>query len=70
MLDALKIGERLKELRGNKTLAMVSHDTGVGVSALANYEAGLRVPRDEVKIRLARYYCTSVDELFFDEEVH
>ena len=28
------------------------------------------VPRDPVKVRLARYYGKSVQEIFFDPEVH
>lgn len=34
------------------------------------YEAGLRVPRDEVKLRLSRYYGLSLEQLFFDPQVH
>lgn len=35
------------------------------VSSIAMYEAGKRVPRDEVKVALARFYGTTVEALFF-----
>lgn len=61
------IGQRLRNLRINlgKTIAEVSDDTGIGVSTLGNYENGIRIPRDETKIELAKYYHTTVEELFY-----
>ena len=35
------------------------------MSALAMYEAGERVPRDEIKIKLAKIYNRSVNYIFF-----
>lgn len=68
MLDSKEIGARLRKLRGDRTIAKVSEETGVGVSAITMYELGKRIPRDEAKLSLARYYRTSVDSLFFDKE--
>ncbi len=62
-----KVANRLKTLRGNKTQQTVAHDVGISVSALTMYELGKRVPRDEVKVRLARYYGESVEKIFFAE---
>lgn len=59
------IGKRLRTLRNDKTLREVAEACEITTSALANYEAGTRIPRDEVKVRLASYYSTSVQELFF-----
>lgn len=64
-MDATNIGAKLRELRGNRTLATVSAETGILVSALSNYENGYRIPNDDAKIILARYYGTTTDELFF-----
>jgi len=61
------VARRLKDLRGSKTVFEVSEATGIGVSALLNYECGLRKPRDEAKMALAKYYGVSVDELFYSE---
>lgn len=70
MIGADIIGMRLRNLRGDKSREEVSIATGIGVSALANYECGLRVPRDEAKFVLANYYNVSVDDLFFNQRSH
>lgn len=65
-MDAMKIGERLRKLRGDRTLEEVSSQTGIGRSALNMYELGNRIPRDEAKMTLARYYGVSIEQLFFE----
>lgn len=67
MIDPVKIGQRLSNLRGNRTLKEVANAVGISVSALAMYETGKRVPRDEIKVMLARYFNTSVEALFFTD---
>ena len=64
-MDKSVISERLVKLRGAKSQEEVARATGISPSALSMYENGERVPRDEVKIRLAEYYGTSVEEIFF-----
>ena len=64
-VDNKLVGQRLRTLRGEKTLETVSKDTGVNRSSLNMYELGERTPRDGVKIVLAEYYGVSVEELFF-----
>ena len=59
------IGEMLRKLRGGKSLQEVSEDLGISQSALSMYENGERVPRDEIKIKLADYYDTTVQALFY-----
>lgn len=59
------IGEMLRALRGNKSLQEVAEDVGISQSALSMYENGERVPRDEIKIKLAGYYGTTVQALFY-----
>lgn len=63
------VGKILRELRGNKTLEEVANDLGISVSALTMYELGNRVPRDEIKIKLASYYNKTVGFIFFSENV-
>ena len=60
-----RIAEKLIELRGEKGRKEVAVSVGISVSALAMYERGERIPRDKIKLRLAQYYCVSVEELFF-----
>ena len=61
------VGPKLRDLRLTlgKTIAEVADETGIGATALSNYENGVRIPRDETKVQLARYYQTSVEEIFF-----
>ena len=67
MMDAERIKQNLIKARGDKTMVAVSKETGISVSALSMYESGDRVPRDEIKERLAKYYGTTVGSLFFGE---
>ena len=60
MMNASEIGKRLRELRGDKTMQAVANEIGISVSALNMYELGERIPRDEIKIRLCRYYGVDV----------
>lgn len=64
-MDPEKIAERLRKLRGERTLDEVSKATGIGRSAMGMYETGQRIPRDEVKIKLAQYYNKTIEEIFF-----
>ena len=62
-----EIAEKLRELRGTKSREEVACATGISVSALTMYETAARIPRDEVKLSLARYYGTTVGSLFFGQ---
>ncbi len=67
-MDAVIIGKRLASLRGNKTQEEVANAVGISTSALSMYECGERIPRDPIKICLAKYFHESVQSIFFDEE--
>jgi DNA-binding XRE family transcriptional regulator len=64
-MDSNKIAQRLRELRQYKPRRVVAEDIGISESALTAYEMGARVPRDEIKIKLADYYDTTVEAIFF-----
>ncbi len=64
-LDSKIIAARLIKLRGNKTQDEVAKDVGISKSALGMYETGARIPRDNIKLKLADYYNTSVEAIFF-----
>jgi len=68
-LDKKLIAKRLIELRGEKTQFEVAKEVGVSLSALAMYETGNRTPRDEIKIKLAKYYGITVESLFFSPDM-
>ena len=61
----MTVAERLIAARGNKPREAVATAVGVTVSAISMYENGERVPRDEIKVRLADYFGMTVQELFF-----
>ena len=67
-MDAQAIGARLKSLRAGKSREDVCAEVGISLSALAMYERGERIPRDEIKLRFARLYGKSVDEIFYAQE--
>lgn len=60
-------GEKLKMLRKKKkkTQEEVAADLGISASSWSMYEQGERVPRDELKIRIAAYFGKSVAYIFF-----
>lgn len=61
----MTIAERLIEARGEQTRETVAKAVGISLSAISMYECGSRIPRDEIKIKLADYYHKTVQDLFF-----
>ena len=64
-MDNQKIADRLIKLRGSRTQAEVARAIGVTPSAYSMYENGDRIPRDEIKKRIAKYYKRTVNTIFF-----
>ena len=64
-MDKEAIGNRLKELRGNESQKRVSDAIGVLQSTYCMYETGQRIPSDEVKKRIADYFHSTVQDIFF-----
>lgn len=71
-MNAAQIGTTLRSLREkqNKSQKAVADDLGISMSALCMYEIGNRIPRDEVKIRIADYYGVPLESIFFPMEQH
>ena len=67
--EEMSIGTKLRALRAKmkKSQKQVADEVRITKSALAMYERDDRVPRDEIKVRLANYYGESVQSLFFSE---
>lgn len=65
-MDAKRIGEKLKELRGTRKLNEVAAQLGISPSALSMYENGERIPRDVIKIKIAEYYEQTITDIFFN----
>lgn len=62
--------EKLKHLRGDKSQEQIANEIGITKSSWAMYERGERVPRDEIKIKIAQYFKRSVEDIFFGHEVY
>lgn len=70
MINAKEIGARLLALRGDITREFLAKEIGISVSAITMYENGERIPRDDIKVKLANFYGRTVQEIFFDKECH
>ena len=64
-IDRQAVASRLKNLRGDRSQREVAEAIGVTPMAISQYEQGERIPNDEIKIKIARYYDQSVDKIFF-----
>lgn len=64
-----KLSEKLVELRGNKTQQEIADAIGVSVSAIGMYEIGERIPKDAIKVKLAKFYDVGIEQIFFAEDV-
>lgn len=63
----MSIGKKLRALRGKRTQSEVAQALRITKSALAMYERDERIPRDEIKIRIAKYYNETIGSLFYAE---
>ena len=63
----ISVADRLKSARQRKGCpAKATADAcGITENAVYMYENGYRVPRDEIKKKLAEFYGISIPELFF-----
>lgn len=61
----IEMGNRLRDLRGDKKQSDVAEAVSITRTALSNYESGIRIPRDDVKARIANYYNVTIESIFF-----
>ena len=71
-MDTVQIGKTLKGLREQKgeSAEELSKALNISASAVAMYETGKRVPRDEIKIRIAEHFVVPVESIFFPNKSH
>lgn len=71
-MNSKEIGLMLATMRQEKgkTTAEAARDLGITTSALSNYENGIRIPRDTIKIRIANYYNRPIASIFYAENAH
>lgn len=65
--NSRSVSERLSEARQRKGLSVlqVADACGITEKSITDYEAGESIPRDEIKIALAKLYGVPVLDLFF-----
>lgn len=66
-MNSIEIGKRINKLRTDNEISKdkFAKDIGITIRALDSYEYGARVPRDEIKIKIAKYFDTTVESIFF-----
>jgi len=67
MPERTEVGKRLRLERLKRFLTQEDVAKAIGTSkmAICSYEIGDRTPRDEIKVKLAQFYETTVESLFF-----
>ena len=70
MIQKETTGMILRKLRGDRTQEEIAAILGITKSSWAMYERDERVPRDEIKIRIAKFFGKSVEELFYTQIEH
>ena len=63
--EIVTLPEKLIKARGMESRKSVAAAIGISLSALQMYETGKRRPSDNVKVKLAEHYRTTVQDLFF-----
>ncbi len=65
--NGTRIGNQLKALRSKRGISAeeMAKSVGISTSAVGMYENGYRIPRDQIKIRIAEFYGVSVESIFF-----
>ena len=61
-------GAALIALRGKKSQREVAQAVGISIQAISAYENEERIPKDEVKVRLATYFDRPVAEIFYPQD--
>lgn len=66
--DPVEVGRILRMLRGIRPRTGVAKELGVSYSFLCKAESGLRKISDEMKVRIANYYNTPVEQIFYTHQ--
>lgn len=70
MKNANRIRTRMIEFRGDKGRTDVAADLGITPQMLGAIERGDRTPSLPLAKKIADYYSTTVDLIFFDDNRH
>lgn len=66
-VDCSRTGKKIQELRKERGLSAeeLSKVLGTSASAINMYECGKRMPRDEIKIKIAEFFGLTVECIFY-----
>lgn len=64
-VSTVSAGTKMRQLRGERSARDVADAISISESALLMYERGERNPRDDIKVRIARYYGVGVGDIFY-----
>lgn len=64
-MNSIAAGAKIRAMRGTESQQALADKLKISKSALAMYERGERIPRDEVKIRIAQHFGVSIESIFF-----
>lgn len=66
-MDKTIVADKLRTLRKRKKMTVTDFAKAIGISqsAVSMYESGIRMPRDDIKIKIAKFYHTTVQTIFF-----
>ena len=70
MNSTTKVRSRLIELRSTRSRVDVAKDLGITPQMLGAIERGDRTPSLLLAKKIADYYATTVDSIFFEEKGH
>ena len=65
----MALEDNIKYFRKEKGLSQkeLGEIIGVAQKQISQYESGSRLPSDDVKVRLARFFQTTVEAIFFTD---
>lgn len=69
-MNRKEVGERLRALRGSRSLDEVANALCVTPMAVSLWERGERIPSDDMKIKIAAYFKRSITFIFFPKQVN
>lgn len=64
-MNSIAAGAKIRAMRGAESQQALADKLKISKSALAMYERGERIPRDEVKIRIDQHFGVSIESIFF-----
>ena len=66
-MDRAEIGKRLRleRVKRFQTQEEVAKAIGISKMAISSYESGDRIPRDDIKVKLAQHFGVAIESLFF-----